>query len=392
MSVFLTGGTGFLGSQLLLAMLKSGESVVAHARADSPARARQRLLEALEQAGGAGGSDHSGGSLSVVLGDLSRTNLGMSERDRERIRQECDEFLHCGATVRFNGSLENAERVNVAATRSVLELASGCPRGARRVDYISTAFVAGNRRDVVLEDELDGGAGHKNHYERTKFEAEGIVRAAASELPVAIHRPSIVVGESKGGVTTAFRTIYGPLKIYARGLWRTCPADPGQRVDLVPVDFVRDVVMAARRSSETLGKCLHIAAGPDGSMSLGELASEIHRVFPARRPVRFVNPDLWARFAHPVLRCVRFGNLASVISEGRHYLPYLARMPEFDISNTKRVAKDAGLHVPDVREFIHRTLGFCVKTDFGRRVTCGERESVPAPIAGGEDDWGQRAL
>ena len=367
-----------MGSHLLRAMLERDEEVVALVRAPDLGTGRARIEQALARAGLE--SPPEPGRLQVAVGDLSKPRLGLGTRGSDRVISECDQFLHCGATVRFNEPIERARVVNLGGTKSVIELAHLRERrgGVARVDHVSTAFVAGNRTDLVHEDELDAREGHKNSYERTKFEAEMAMRAAGQKLPVAIHRPSLVVGESARGRTSSFRTIYGPIRIYARGLWRTCPANRGMTVDVVPVDFVRDAMMTLRSRPDTIGGCFHLAAGPENSATIGELADVLHRVFPDRKPVRFVHPERWARYAHPLLRHLRFGRLAPVVTEGALYLPYLARMPRFDVT---QAAAFAG-RPPRVQEYIEKILAYCVDTDFGRRPVTSSPAAPPEGNSG----------
>ena len=59
---------------------------------------------------------------------------------------------------------------------------------------------------------------YRNTYEQTKAEAEALVRSRLGSLPGVILRPSIIVGDSRTGVTSSFKMMYWPLKIYARRL------------------------------------------------------------------------------------------------------------------------------------------------------------------------------
>lgn len=64
------------------------------------------------------------------------------------------------------------------------------------VHHVSTAFVAGSRREgVAYEDELDDTYGFENAYERSKYEAEVLIHAWSREhrRPVVVLRPSILV-------------------------------------------------------------------------------------------------------------------------------------------------------------------------------------------------------
>jgi long-chain acyl-CoA synthetase len=366
MTIFVTGATGFLGRHLARRLVDDGEDVLLLVRDRSHESARERALRALASVGD-GAPDPA--RVAVCLGSLEAPALGLSAADRDRTIARCDQFLHCGANVQFDLDLAQARAVNVGGTRGLLDLARARQRagGVARVDHVSTAYVAGNRTDVVLETELDGRAGHKNNYESTKFEAEVLVREAQAELPVAIHRPSIVVGEAASGRTQSFKVLYWPAKVYAMGLWRTVPGDPASPLDLVPVDFVRDAILALRRQPGTVGRCFHVAAGIDGCITMADMRDILARHFPRRRPLRFVPPEAWMRYVHPVLKLATFGVTRRVVSNGEHYVPYFTKNPRFDNREAAAHLAAAGVALPRVADYVDRLFRYCVETDWGKR-------------------------
>ena len=95
--------------------------------------------------------------------------------------------------------------------------------GCERLNYVSTAYVAGDRTGVVYEHELNLGQGFKNHYESTKFQAEVWVRSAMDEMPTTIFRPAIVVGDSRTGETQKFDGPYYALRFIAASAARGMP-------------------------------------------------------------------------------------------------------------------------------------------------------------------------
>ena len=117
--------------------------------------------------------------------------------------------------------------------------------------HVSTAYVAGRYRGRFKETDLDLGQGFRNTYEQSKFEAEKAIAEAADGLPLVIARPSIIVGDSRSGWTSAFNVIYWPMRAFSRGLMDEVAIDPdGGRRHRPDRLRRRRAARAARRTSE----------------------------------------------------------------------------------------------------------------------------------------------
>ena len=264
--ILVTGATGFLGARLvrelldrqpdakLALLIRSTASQSGRQRADSIVPADQRPR------------------VEVFSGDVSQPNCGLDAAAWQRLSAETTRVIHSAATVRFDHSLDEARRINVEGTRRILDFAAGA-RQLRSLAYVGTAYVAGERADLVREDELAVGQGYRNTYEQTKAEAEALVRSRLGSLPGVILRPSIIVGDSRTGVTSSFKMMYWPLKIYARRLWRTVPGYPDAVLDIVPVDFVAASVARLAFDEAALGSTVHLCAGPRGSATIQQIAA-----------------------------------------------------------------------------------------------------------------------
>ena len=382
MTVFVTGATGFLGRYLVRGLLDQGENVMLLVRAKDRAHGERRIrnmlawfeadLEVLV-----------GTRVTVCPGDLDQPGLGLTADDRARVVAECDSFLHCGASVRFDLPLAQARAVNLEGTRSVLALARERQRAGilRRVDHVSTAYVAGRREGRVHEEDLLPETEHRNSYERTKFEAEQLVIQARDEMPITTYRPSIVVGESDFGRTSNFNTLYWPVKVYATGYWRTLPGRRDTLLDVIPVDFVRDAILALRRKPRTVGSTFHLVAGPTGALSIGEAIELVERLFPERRDVRVVNPERWMATVHPLLKAVSFGQMRRFLGTVESYVPYLMGNPVFDNTRTREMLEPMGISVPSVSSYFDRLMRYCIETDWGRIDRPKSREPATARVS-----------
>lgn len=290
--VLLTGATGFVGMELLARVLEQTDhDVIALVRAADDDAAQARVDELLETIVAPGTRPHRG-RVRAVAADLESPGLGLSPAARHRIANRISAVVHCAASISFTLALDEARRINVDGTREVVELAlEARDRGVlERFVHVSTAYVAGDRIGRVNEHDNDVGQGFRNTYERTKLEAEEVVRA--SGLPAAIVRPSVIVGDSRTGWTQAFNVIYWPLQAFARGLFPTVPADPGACLDIVPVDVVADALLALL-CGPVRGGNFHVVAG-DAAPTNTQLATMAAEAFDAEPP-RFVRPGEDAR-------------------------------------------------------------------------------------------------
>lgn len=195
MPVALTGATGFLGLRLLRQLLAVHRSVTVLAHAGS-GDALHRITRFFELSGAPGPVvSELPHRVRVVETDLERPRLGLSAPAFQELADGLDALWHSAGSINLEGDLPQLRRTNVDGTRRVLELAAA---GRRKpvVHHVSTAFVAGSRRDgVAYEDELDDASGFENAYERSKYEAEKLVHAWSREhgRPVVVLRPSILV-------------------------------------------------------------------------------------------------------------------------------------------------------------------------------------------------------
>lgn len=286
--VLLTGATGFVGMEVLVRLLeRTDRQIVTLVRAADDRAARLRMDGVLDTLLPPAAARGVRGRVRAIAADLERPGLGLSAAAADRLAGGIEAVAHCAASVSFSQELDDARRINVEGTRAILDLAAeASARGAlERVVHVSTAYVAGERVGRVRECEGDVGQSFRNTYESTKLEAEAVVHD--SGLPVAILRPSIIVGDSVTGWTPAFNVIYWPLMAFARDLLPSVPADPDGRVDIVCVDTVADALFTLLEGPAQRGT-IHAVAGDD-AVTNRELATMAAGAFGRGAP-RFVAP------------------------------------------------------------------------------------------------------
>jgi thioester reductase-like protein len=192
----ITGGTGFLGIHILRELLREPGTFTLLTRPQSDPIARiQKALALAGTNGQVWTNEQLRERLAVVSVDLAEPNLGLPDKRFQVLADSIDAILHCAASTEVDADLAALRRVNVDGTARILELAQAGSRGPD-LFYVSTAFVAGRRRTgVIYETELSDDAGFETNYERSKFEAESLVRdwAQRTGRRVVVLRPSILV-------------------------------------------------------------------------------------------------------------------------------------------------------------------------------------------------------
>ncbi|MDD5428134.1 MAG: SDR family oxidoreductase [Candidatus Omnitrophica bacterium] len=342
-NIFMTGAGGFIGSELIDVMRKSGESFHIYALV----RGSRKIK---------------GPDITLCDGDITKSNLGLNKENFDMLTKTVDTIFHCAADTDLNLSKERLCLTNVTGTKNVLDLALKCKEkgGLKKVNHISTAYVAGARgsvKCVVKEDELDVGQGFNNRYEESKSAAEKCVADYRSKgLDIDIFRPSIVLGRYEDGKTTNFKMLYQPIHFFSLELFDRLPAPVYDVANLINLDTAAKSIFLISNRPGKKNMNYHITS--PNTVSIEKVLDIVCGYLGVKKPELVPAGSFDAQKEYtPVMR--------RMIAPYAAYFNYGAK---FDMTNTFSALEGADLDFPDFdEENFTRLLKYCEKTGFIKR-------------------------
>jgi thioester reductase-like protein len=346
-SIFLTGGTGFLGKRLLL-WLATWPDTTVYVLCRKGAEARLNKLLASTPGLSA--------KLRVVHGDITLPGLGIDGEVVDALNRNRIDVFHCAAVYNLAVDEETAHRVNTKGTRNVLDFAASLP-ALRRFHHISTIIVSGDRTGKIYENELDKGQGFKNNYEYSKFHAEKVIIQYSDQIPATIYRPAIIIGDSRDGCADKFDGLYFGLGLMVRGLLPMLIPGAGRvPLHVVPVDFVAEAIADIARHDDTIGKTFHVC--DPNPAPIGELIYQAKEMLQGRAQVLHIPVSVMRAIAALPF----FSSLAKMPAQ---IIPYMYQETAYDMTNTAEVLQRSGIVCPPIEKYFEKVVRF-FEVNYGR--------------------------
>jgi NAD(P)-dependent dehydrogenase (short-subunit alcohol dehydrogenase family) len=352
MSYFVTGGTGFIGHNLINLLLKRRGKVYVLVRKGS-----MEKLEKLKLRWGAAAK-----KIVPVTGDLTKPFLGISPARRKQLEGKIDHVFHLAAIYDLKADAASQDAVNIEGTRNAVRFAETVK--AKRFHHVSSIAAAGLYPGTFTEDMFEEAIGLDNPYFRTKHDSEGLVRQKC-KIPWRIYRPGIVVGDSTNGEIDKIDGPYYFFKLIqkmrrALPAWMPTVGLEGGRLNIVPVDFVVRALDHIAHQPRQDGRCFHLTDP---------------------KPLRIGHVlNLFAEAAHAPQMSMRidarlFNLIPGVVKQGLMMLPPVRRiyrevlkdlgMPadvltfinyptKFDSRETQKLLKGTGITVPRLDDYAWR--------------------------------------
>ena len=206
--IFVTGGTGLVGSHILLELSQKGEQFKALKRDSSSLSICENIFKHYN-------AEDLFEKINWVVGDVNDIP------SLESGMQNCEQVLHCAAVVSFQPSdAELLKKVNIEGTANVMNVALSS--GVKKVGFVSSIAALGrNSTEGIVDEECHFKATKlDSNYALSKYYAEQEVwRASQEGLNVVIVNPSVILGPGdwNKGSSQIFQKIHSGLKFYTPG-------------------------------------------------------------------------------------------------------------------------------------------------------------------------------
>ncbi|XP_035718298.1 fatty acyl-CoA reductase 1-like [Vespa mandarinia] len=270
-SIFITGGTGFLGKILIEKCLRSCPDIkeifiLMRPKKNITIDDRLKKLFTLPIFNKLKEMNPSAfEKVIVVKGDVSEKDLGLDSIDKQILIDNVSIIFHIAANVKFNDSLRNAIFTNLRSARDICLLGekmkklvalvhisstyAHCDKSCveettypAEIDWRQTIEITENVDDHILTILTSKYIGTlPNTYIFSKKLAENVISDFSTRLPCVIVRPSIVISTMDEPIPGWVDNFNGPGGLMVgggKGILKILYADPDKELDYIPADIV----------------------------------------------------------------------------------------------------------------------------------------------------------
>ena len=213
-NILLTGANGFLGAHLLnYLLLNSNSDIYCIIRKNSSQNTTEKLLDRLHYYFGNSLDSLLNKRFFIIQGDITESNMGVSQDDLNKLIQNTECIINCAADVKHYGYYSDFKKINLDAVKNIVEFAQ---KYNKKIVQISTISVSGNtltdlaintndflNETLFTEQDLNINQSLENVYVKTKYEAEKFIleKIYFENLDALILRIGNITNRYSDGVT-----------------------------------------------------------------------------------------------------------------------------------------------------------------------------------------------
>ncbi|WP_053373074.1 alpha/beta fold hydrolase [Paenibacillus sp. FJAT-27812] len=325
--VFITGGTGFIGSHMVRRLAAEGHRITALVRSQS------RFNAIFKQTDG-----DMPPSLSAINGDLTQQALGLSPSDRELLLT-ADVIIHAGGPMDILLNKQQAKQVFLDAAEHLTLLADHLHKSGQLRHFI---HVVGFKSPVTEQNINEQAAilkllEHESPYERMKITADLHIRQQAkrSGYSLSVVNPSVIIGDSVTGNTEQTGGLGILIASARRKLMGTVPGGPKHWLPLVHVDHTAAFIAALVSEQQPTSDTYYLLDEQNASPNMTELIRLINKELRVPAPIGSISLSLLGK-----LLGTRIGSKLGIPGQS---LSFIASKP-FPLQSTRHIQQKHALY------------------------------------------------
>jgi thioester reductase-like protein len=285
----------------------------------------------------------------MLIGDAAAMDLGLSGGEYRELAREVGRIHHMAHVSYLGVEPAVAEALNVRGAAEIVELGRSAS-ALRCLVFHSTAAVSGNRKGLVREDDLDPRHGFRSMIDETRMRGELIARRAMQDVPIAIVRPTTLVGDSGTGEMDRFDGPYLLVLLILAAPAEVAiplPAKGDAPLNIVPVDFVVRAAHAIGLDPKAIGRTFHLAdPRPLSARRVFDLVARAG----GRRSTRGYIPS---NLAKAVLRAP---GIERFVRSPRVFIEQLALQVRYDTHNADEILAGTGIACPPFDAYVDQLV------------------------------------
>ncbi|OUM66075.1 hypothetical protein PIROE2DRAFT_6786 [Piromyces sp. E2] len=361
-NLFLTGVTGFLGSNILATYLRKNPAAKVYClvRANSDEKAFERIKKSGLAYMTWNEDWERNHNVVAVRGDLSQENFGIDNNKWDQLCKEVHLIIHNGAMVHWMYPYEKVRNVNVLSTVQCLKMATTNYLKSfyfiSSVSSLSTLHYLQNG-DIMEDDDIEGArTGLDSGYGQSKWVSEKLVLNSIERgVPACIIRPGFILGNSKNGVlntddfVTRMMIDCIQLKQY--------PNLPNP-INACPVDYVAGAIIQITSQKQCLQHhAYHISHNP--KIYYNDIFEELKLY---GYDVKNVDYEEWRNSLTNLVQVSANKNaLFPLLPFVLNDLPNNTKTPTFNDNNTRSAIKNSDVPIVNVKEIVGKYLAYLIK-------------------------------
>lgn len=262
--IFLTGASGYLGAYILRDLLQDyRKNVIVLVRDVNINSAIEKIKLKMRFFYDESTVDYFFKKrITVVLGDLEKTNFGLSKKNYKNLIHSVISTIHCAAVLNRKSEMKNL-RSNVKGIVEIIKFSQIVNQlhNLYRLSFVSSVAITSERQGMDLNESqiMDWSLRKTDPYGRSKLLSEYLLKKLfIDSKKLIIFRPSFIICDSLGKEMLSQNIFKIMIFFSFLPIW---PVGKKNRIDMIPVDFVSKCIVKIHFKKKIKNNEFNISSG-----------------------------------------------------------------------------------------------------------------------------------